>query len=1324
MKRNSPFGPRLEALESREVLNAVNLTSLALSQSEVNLTWDLTGTADTAVVVERAAKSTGTFQTLTVLPSSENTFTDTSGWAGTAYNYRVRTLTAAGPTPYTAVAAATTQAVPSGALAQVTSLRAVAASATTVAVSFTDPNTSDAKRGYILERSADGVSYQVIKSLLTSTTWVDTGLTPGATYSYRVRGYSWNAPTSDYSPPAAVTLSARAVGAPREPSALGAVANAATSVTISWTNNDSASTRFKVERAVYDPYHTMTWTQIGLTAPGVVSFTDTGTVAERAYVYRVRATSGTGDSGYATPSSEVMYSIFGTEIGVVTPSAGTGVARVYDIGPGQKYQKIADLDWSKLGPGDTVNIHYKVGGYHELFQISTRGTASAGITINGIPDPVTGALPVIDGYQAVLAPQFVNSYAALSGSGAVVVGVRPGYAIGYKPGYITIQNLQIQNAYEGNADNTFTDYDGTKKIYGRVGAGIYLERAENITIKGCTINDNGQGVYGAGQSGFDRLMMGVTLDGNYIYGNGNIGSDRQHNTYLEGIDTLYQNNRYGPLRAGSLGAGLKDRSAGLVIRNNYIEGGGHQLQLPEAQNQFDLAVTLTSYHQTFVYGNTLVAPPGSAASIIYYGGDQGLLANYRKGVLSLYNNTIVTKSDLSQIYKIIAVKLASSGETVDARNNIFAAVPGAADAKLPYFNLVSEDNNAYFGRNWVPSNYALSFLAFSGHASGTQNLIVGSSGDPGFVSPGNGDYHLKATSAAIDTSGQMAGGASAYPVDREYLDPRTSRPRLVAGKALDLGAFEYTGSVAGGGAVVENVSSVAKFGISAPAAAAAGSSFTITVSALTSNGTVATGYRGAVRFTSSDVLAGLPADYTFTAADAGVHTFTITLRTAGSRSISLVDKASAALVGSATFSVAAAAVSSIQLSAPAAVSSGSAFTITATARDVYGNVATGYRGAVRFTSSDVLAGLPADYTFTAADAGVHTFTITLRTAGSRSISLVDKASAALVGSATLSVAAVGLPYAVGTDAGPVATVTLFNPDGSVRFRVRPFGDNYTGGASVATGDVTGDGVADVVVGSNGGMYSQAVIVDGATGKVRPEQLLGANYYYGRVSVAVGDVTGDGIADVALGTDESGPRVRVYRGGDYAKLTEFSAGPATGYWGQTRVALGDLDADGKADLVVSGLYATGTTVSGFAGTSLRTGSAPAALFSTFSPGSAVTGKGVFLAIGDVDSDGYGDLVLGAGEWGNGRVVVYSGKSLVRTNTRTVLAEFLPPNADLVGGTRVTTRDVNGDGKSDILTTSGDRLIAFAGGNLPPVGTLPPVLRVSDPYPEYAGKVWVG
>src|SRR5262249_31170847 len=58
---------------------------------------------------------------------------------------------------------------------------------------------------------------------------------------------------------------------------------------------------------------------------------------------------------------------------------------------------------------------------------------------------------------------------------------------------------------------------------------------------------------------------------------------------------------------------------------------------------------------------------------------------------------------------------------------------------------------------------------------------------------------------------------------------------------------------------------------------------------------------------------------------------------------------------------------------PSSVTAGVAGTVTVTAKDASGNTATGYRGTVHFTSSDSQAALPADYTFTAADAGVHTF---------------------------------------------------------------------------------------------------------------------------------------------------------------------------------------------------------------------------------------------------------------------------------------------------------------------------------------------------------------
>src|SRR5438045_9516119 len=103
---------RLEQLEGREVPAAANLSAAAVSPSEVNLTWDLTDATDTAVVVERSTGTAGNYQVLATLPGGDDTLTDTSCWAATAYTYRVRTLTTAAPTPYTAAQPATTPATP------------------------------------------------------------------------------------------------------------------------------------------------------------------------------------------------------------------------------------------------------------------------------------------------------------------------------------------------------------------------------------------------------------------------------------------------------------------------------------------------------------------------------------------------------------------------------------------------------------------------------------------------------------------------------------------------------------------------------------------------------------------------------------------------------------------------------------------------------------------------------------------------------------------------------------------------------------------------------------------------------------------------------------------------------------------------------------------------------------------------------------------------------------------------------------------------------------------------------------------------------------
>jgi hypothetical protein len=171
----------------------------------------------------------------------------------------------------------------------------------------------------------------------------------------------------------------------------------------------------------------------------------------------------------------------------------------------------------------------------------------------------------------------------------------------------------------------------------------------------------------------------------------------------------------------------------------------------------------------------------------------------------------------------------------------------------------------------------------------------------------------------------------------------------------------------------------------------AGTTFSVTITALSFGNSTATAYTGTVHFTSSDAQGVLPADYTFTAADQGVHTFRVTLKTAGAQSLAVTDTATASLTGTQSgITVQPAAASRLVLSAPTQVNSNTAFSVTVTAYDAYGNVATGYTGTVHFTSTDRRAMLPGDYTFTAADQGVHTFTgLRLRAKGKQTLTLTD-----------------------------------------------------------------------------------------------------------------------------------------------------------------------------------------------------------------------------------------------------------------------------------------------------------------------------------------------
>jgi phospholipase C len=190
---------------------------------------------------------------------------------------------------------------------------------------------------------------------------------------------------------------------------------------------------------------------------------------------------------------------------------------------------------------------------------------------------------------------------------------------------------------------------------------------------------------------------------------------------------------------------------------------------------------------------------------------------------------------------------------------------------------------------------------------------------------------------------------------------------------------------------------VASFEVASAGGTMAARALSVTVTARDAYGNTVTGYRGTVQFTSADGQGVLPAAYTFKASDAGVHTFTVKLKTAGTQAVAVSDAAAATVKGEDSVLVSPGYASQVQLAAPASVTHGSAFTFTVTLLDAYGNVATGYKGTLTFSSSDQSAGLPADYKFTATDAGRHTLDATFNTIGTQSLTATDTLDAALSG---------------------------------------------------------------------------------------------------------------------------------------------------------------------------------------------------------------------------------------------------------------------------------------------------------------------------------------
>ncbi len=288
-------------------------------------------------------------------------------------------------------------------------------------------------------------------------------------------------------------------------------------------------------------------------------------------------------------------------------------------------------------------------------------------------------------------------------------------------------------------------------------------------------------------------------------------------------------------------------------------------------------------------------------------------------------------------------------------------------------------------------------------------------------------------------------------------------------------------------------------------------------------------------------------------------------------------------------------------------------------------------------------------------------------------------------------------YAVGADAGGGPRVRVYDAvTKEVLFDRFVYDPGFTGGVRVATGDVTGDGVPDLVVAAGIGGGPHVQVFDGITFQPVASFFAYENSFRGGTFVAVGDLNGDGTGDIVVGTGNGGgPVVKVFDGTGRALTAFFAYDKA--FRGGVRVAAGDVNGDGKDDIVTGAGPGGGPHVRVFNASDLRV----LTQYLAFDPSYS---GGVYVAAGDVNGDGTADVIVGPG---NNSVPQISVRDS-RTGGVTLLSVFdigvianpdpLPaadPNvlsaqggqdAEL-GGIRVAVADLNASGVKQIVVSRG-------------------------------------
>ncbi|MFO0935124.1 MAG: RHS repeat-associated core domain-containing protein [Gemmataceae bacterium] len=276
---------------------------------------------------------------------------------------------------------------------------------------------------------------------------------------------------------------------------------------------------------------------------------------------------------------------------------------------------------------------------------------------------------------------------------------------------------------------------------------------------------------------------------------------------------------------------------------------------------------------------------------------------------------------------------------------------------------------------------------------------------------------------------------------------------------------------------------------------------------------------------------------------------------------------------------------------------------------------------------------------------------------------------------------------VGSGGGMAPLVRAYDVDkGTVTFEKQVYESAFTGGVRVATGDITLDGVPDLIVAPGPGGGSRIRVLDGVTGNEIPGPL-GNFFAYdpsftGGVFVACADVTGDTIPDVITAAGAGGgPHIKVYDGSTGVCIQSFYAF-APDFLGGSTIGAADFTGDGIAEVVVGAGVGGGPRVRVFSGVTGEQIPGPVGNFFAFDPSDR---HGIDVNTdtlsGDVTGDGSPDILVGLGAGTTSQVKVFDGKTGVEARS------FSPFDSSMTAGVRVASAYITNDQYADIVVGTG-------------------------------------